>query len=79
MRDRNGLSCFASSCAFQTFVLQLVTQWLSGAAFKTKGFGFATFLKDKTVQGATQLKQKSTEPDASGQTAYDRMRLATAQ
>ena len=47
------------------------------AAFKSKGFGFATFLKDKTVQGATQLKQKSTEPDASGQTAYDRMREAT--
>lgn len=46
-------------------------------AFKTKGFGFASFLKDKTVQSATQLKQKSTEPDASGQTAYDRMREAT--
>lgn len=51
--------------------------WLYHAGLKTKGFGFASFLKDKTVQAGTQLKQKSTEPDASGQTAYDRMRIAT--
>ncbi|KAL3159116.1 hypothetical protein ABBQ32_011112 [Trebouxia sp. C0010 RCD-2024] len=48
-------------------------------AFKTKGMGFASFLKDKTVQASTQLKQKSTEPDAAGQTPYERVRLATSQ
>lgn len=47
------------------------------AAFKTKGLGFASFIKDKTVQAGTQIKQKSTQPDASGQSAYDRVRLAT--
>lgn len=60
-------------------VLEVPTGFLHATAFKTKGMGFASFLKDKTVQASTQLKQKSTEPDASGQTAYDRVRLATSQ
>ena len=78
-RATSNYACVLSkSMPFQC-ILEVLTSCLRAAAFKTKGMGFASFLKDKTVQASTQLKQKSTEPDASGQTAYDRVRLATSQ
>lgn len=79
VRATSDMACVVSNKMPFLSALENLTSCLRATAFKTKGMGFASFLKDKTVQASTQLKQKSTEPDASGQTAYDRVRLATSQ